>query len=157
MEKIDVIKNIAKRTGGDIYLGVVGAVRTGKSTFIKRVIETLVVPNIEDEYERELQALKNAKRDELDAAQGNLELIASINKKYNRLEMDMLKKHQEDKLKELEESEWDITDILRRIRDNRLSAEEESLDKHLQEIENERNDAIEDAYKEAEEAAKEEE
>ena len=110
---------------------------------------------IEDEYERELQALKNAKRDELDAAQGNLELIASINKKYNRLEMDMLKKHQEDKLKELEESECDITDILRRIRDNRLSAEEESLDKHLQEIENERNDAIEDAYKEAEEAAKE--
>lgn len=110
---------------------------------------------IEDEYERELQALKNAKRDELDAAQGNLELIVSINKKYNRLEMDMLKKHQEDKLKELEESEWDITDILRRIRDNRLSAEEESLDKHLQEIENERNDAIEDAYKEAEEAAKE--
>ena len=110
---------------------------------------------IEDEYERELQALKNAKRDELDAAQGNLELIVSINKKYNRLEMDMLKKHQEDKLKELEESEWDITDILRRIRDNRLSAEEESLDKHLQEIENERKDALEDAAKEAEEAAKE--
>ena len=110
---------------------------------------------IEDEYERELQALKNAKRDELDAAQGNLELIVSINKKYNRLELDMLKKHQEDKLKELEDSEWDITDILRRIRDNRLSAEEESLDKHLQEIENERKDALEDAAKEAEEAAKE--
>ena len=36
----------------DIYLGVVGAVRTGKSTFIKKVIETLVVPNIEDEYEK---------------------------------------------------------------------------------------------------------
>ena len=36
MEKIEVIKNIAKRTGGDIYLGVVGAVRTGKSTFIRR-------------------------------------------------------------------------------------------------------------------------
>lgn len=110
---------------------------------------------IEDEYERELQALRNAKRDELDEAQGNLELIVSINKKYNRLEMDMLKKHQEDKLKEVEESEWDITDILRRIRDNRLSAEDESLKKHLQELENERQDAIEDAYKEAEEAAKE--
>lgn len=110
---------------------------------------------IEDEYERELQALRNAKRDELDEAQGNLELIVSINKKYNRLEMDMLKKHQEDKLKEIEESEWDITDILRRIRDNRLSAEDESLKKHLQELENERQDAIEDAYKEAEEAAKE--
>ena len=52
MEKNEIIKNIAKRSGGDIYLGVVGAVRTGKSTFIKRMIETLVVPNIEDEYER---------------------------------------------------------------------------------------------------------
>ena len=52
MEKQDIIKSIAKRTGGDLYLGVVGAVRTGKSTFIKKVIENLVVPNIEDEYER---------------------------------------------------------------------------------------------------------
>ena len=52
MEKKEIIKNIAKRSGGDIYLGVVGAVRTGKSTLIKRMIETLVVPNIEDEYER---------------------------------------------------------------------------------------------------------
>lgn len=52
MEKIEVIKSIGKRTGGDIYLGVVGAVRTGKSTFIKKFMETLVVPYIEDEYER---------------------------------------------------------------------------------------------------------
>ncbi len=52
MEKIDIIKSITERTGGEIYLGVVGAVRTGKSTFIKKVIENLVVPNIEDEYER---------------------------------------------------------------------------------------------------------
>lgn len=52
MDKQEIIKNIAKRTGGDIYLGVVGAVRTGKSTFIKRMVETLIVPNIEDEYER---------------------------------------------------------------------------------------------------------
>ena len=52
MEKIDIIKSITERTGGDIYLGVVGAVRTGKSTFIKKVIENLVVPNIEDEYEK---------------------------------------------------------------------------------------------------------
>ena len=52
MEKMDIIKSITERTGGDIYLGVVGAVRTGKSTFIKKVIENLVVPNIEDEYER---------------------------------------------------------------------------------------------------------
>ena len=52
MEKKEIIKNIAKRSGGDIYLGVVGAVRTGKSTFIKRMVETIVVPNIEDEFEK---------------------------------------------------------------------------------------------------------
>ena len=52
MEKTEIIKNIALRSGGDIYLGVVGAVRTGKSTFIKKMVETLVVPYIEDEYEK---------------------------------------------------------------------------------------------------------
>jgi len=44
MEKIDVMKSIASRCGGDIYLGVVGAVRTGKSTFIKKFMESLVSP-----------------------------------------------------------------------------------------------------------------
>ena len=53
MDKQEIIKNIAKRTNGDIYLGVVGAVRTGKSTFIKRMVETLIVPNIEDTKEKE--------------------------------------------------------------------------------------------------------
>lgn len=52
MDKKEIIKNIALRTGGDIYLGVVGGVRTGKSTFIKKVVETLIVPNINDEYEK---------------------------------------------------------------------------------------------------------
>ncbi len=52
MDKHEIIKNIAARSGGDIYLGVVGAVRTGKSTFIKRVVETLIVPNIQNEYEK---------------------------------------------------------------------------------------------------------
>jgi len=52
MRKEEIIASIAKRTGGDIYLGVVGPVRTGKSTFIKKVVENLVIPNIEDEYER---------------------------------------------------------------------------------------------------------
>ena len=52
MDKKEIIKNIALRTKGDIYLGVVGGVRTGKSTFIKKMVETLIVPNIEDEYER---------------------------------------------------------------------------------------------------------
>ena len=52
MDKQEIIKNIAYRSGGDIYLGVVGAVRTGKSTFIKKMVETLIVPHIENEYER---------------------------------------------------------------------------------------------------------
>ena len=52
MDKKEIIKNIALRTHGDIYLGVVGAVRTGKSTFIKKMVETLIIPNITDEYER---------------------------------------------------------------------------------------------------------
>ncbi len=52
MEKEQVLSSIAKRGNGEIYLGVVGAVRTGKSTFIKRFIENLVVPNITDEYEK---------------------------------------------------------------------------------------------------------
>ena len=52
MDKIDIIKSIGTRTNGDIYLGVVGAVRTGKSTFIKKFIENLVIPNITDEYEK---------------------------------------------------------------------------------------------------------
>lgn len=45
--------DMAKRTGGDIYIGVVGPVRTGKSTFIKRLMEELVIPNIEDLYRKE--------------------------------------------------------------------------------------------------------
>ena len=52
MEKEKIISSIAQRGNGEIYLGVVGAVRTGKSTFIKRFIENLVVPNITDEYEK---------------------------------------------------------------------------------------------------------
>ena len=52
MEKSAIIQSIAKRGDGQIYLGVVGAVRTGKSTFIKRFIENIVVPNITDEYEK---------------------------------------------------------------------------------------------------------
>ena len=48
-----IYEDIAARTAGDIYLGVVGPARTGKSTFIKRFMETLVLPNIEDEYRRQ--------------------------------------------------------------------------------------------------------
>jgi stage IV sporulation protein A len=52
LEKVDIFKDIAERTGGDIYLGVVGAVRTGKSTFIKKFMELVVIPNIPSEADR---------------------------------------------------------------------------------------------------------
>ena len=53
MSENSIYSDIAKRTGGDIYIGVVGPVRTGKSTFIHRFLDSVVVPNIEDENERE--------------------------------------------------------------------------------------------------------
>ncbi len=53
MSEQSIYQNIAKRTGGDIYIGVVGPVRTGKSTLIKKMMEHLILPNIEGEYVRE--------------------------------------------------------------------------------------------------------
>lgn len=53
MEVFDVYKDIQARTNGEIYLGVVGPVRTGKSTFIKRFMDLLVLPKMEDEHDRE--------------------------------------------------------------------------------------------------------
>ena len=49
MEHQTIYQDIAERTGGDIYIGVVGPVRTGKSTFIKKFMENLVIPNIQNE------------------------------------------------------------------------------------------------------------
>lgn len=53
MEQFDIYRDIAERTNGDIYIGVVGPVRTGKSTFIKRFMDLLVIPNIENMYTKE--------------------------------------------------------------------------------------------------------
>lgn len=52
MEKFDIFRDISERTGGSIYVGVVGPVRTGKSTFIKRFMDLLVLPNIKDAHAR---------------------------------------------------------------------------------------------------------
>ncbi|MBQ9229459.1 MAG: stage IV sporulation protein A [Eubacterium sp.] len=48
-----IYADISERTGGDIYIGVVGPVRTGKSTFIKKFMDTLVIPNIDDDFKKE--------------------------------------------------------------------------------------------------------
>lgn len=53
MEERNIYQDIARRTNGDIYIGVVGPVRTGKSTFIKRFMDTLVIPNIENDSRRD--------------------------------------------------------------------------------------------------------
>lgn len=52
MNTPEILKNIAQRTGGDIYLGIVGPVRVGKSTFIKGFMEKAVIPYVNDEYEK---------------------------------------------------------------------------------------------------------
>ena len=53
MTNTSIYKDIATRTGGDIYIGVVGPVRSGKSTLIRKFMETLVVPNIESKFSRD--------------------------------------------------------------------------------------------------------
>lgn len=53
MNGFQVYKDIAERTNGEFYLGVCGPVRTGKSTFIKRFMELLVLPEIKDEHDKE--------------------------------------------------------------------------------------------------------
>ncbi len=53
LENFDIYKDIAKKTQGDIYIGVVGPVRTGKSTFIKRFMDLMIIPKIENEFKQE--------------------------------------------------------------------------------------------------------
>ena len=49
----NIYQDIARRSDGDIYIGVVGPVRTGKSTFIKRFMDLKVLPNIDNEFKKE--------------------------------------------------------------------------------------------------------
>ena len=52
MKETSIYQDMAQRTGGSVYIGVVGPVRTGKSTFVKRFMETLVLPHIDNAYRR---------------------------------------------------------------------------------------------------------
>ena len=55
MDKNELYRDIARRTNGEIYIGVVGPVRTGKSTFIKRFMDVMVIPSIQDENDASSQ------------------------------------------------------------------------------------------------------
>lgn len=71
MENTRLYQDIAKRTQGDIYVGVVGPVRTGKSTFIKKFMDLLVIPNIDNEYKKERA------RDELPQSAGGRTIMTT--------------------------------------------------------------------------------
>ena len=71
MENTRLYRDIAKRTDGDIYVGVVGPVRTGKSTFIKKFMDLLVIPNIDNEYKKERA------RDELPQSAGGKTIMTT--------------------------------------------------------------------------------
>lgn len=107
---------------------------------------------IADEYERQKQSLQNQLDDEIKSAQGNEELIVSIKKKYNRIQLDLEKQHNEqlksEREAEIEKQKSDaeaLNAVLRQIRDNQLSIEEESLDKRIKTLENAKNDEIQAA------------
>ena len=71
MKNIDLYQDISNRTQGDIYVGVVGPVRTGKSTFIKKFMDLLVIPNIDNEYKQERA------RDELPQSAGGRTIMTT--------------------------------------------------------------------------------
>ena len=74
MENFQVYRDIQARTGGDIYIGVVGPVRTGKSTFVRRFMELLALPGMEPEKQAEV-------RDQLPLS-GSGKLITTVEPKF---------------------------------------------------------------------------
>ena len=109
---------------------------------------------IKDSYQRERKQLENQRKDEIEAAKGNQELILSIEAKYSRLRQDLLDQHNKD-LKEKSEkaaadakkAEEDKYNALKAIRDNQLAIEAESLAKRIKTLENAKQDEIRDAEK----------
>ena len=66
MEEYNIYSDIAQRSQGDVYIGVVGPVRTGKSTFIKKFMDLLVIPNIENVYQAERIATVRRRQNDYD-------------------------------------------------------------------------------------------
>lgn len=109
---------------------------------------------ITDEYKREKAQLKNQREDEIKAAEGNKQLILSIEAKYNRLEQDLanrqakdLKAKREKETADAKKAEEDKYNALKTIRDNQLAIEAESLAKRIKTLENAKQDELRDAEK----------
>lgn len=109
---------------------------------------------IKDSFERQKEQLKNQREDEIKAAEGNQELINSIKKKYNRLELDLIEQHNKDLKAQNEKAaadakkaEEDKYNALKTIRDNQLAIEAESLAKRIKTLENAKQDELRDAEK----------
>lgn len=109
---------------------------------------------IKDSFEREKAQLKNQREDEIKAAEGNRQLILSIEAKYNRLEQDLNEQHSKDLKAQREKEAADATkaeedkyNALKTIRDNQLAIEAESLSKRIKTLENAKQDELRDAEK----------
>ena len=74
MENFQIYRDIQARTGGDIYIGVVGPVRTGKSTFIRRFMELVALPGMEEKTQKEV-------RDQLPLS-GSGKMITTVEPKF---------------------------------------------------------------------------
>ena len=74
----DLYRDIQQRTGGEIYIGVLGPVRTGKSTFIKRFMDEMVLPYMEDEHARmRAQKAKSAANEPMTCSEGQTLVFVS--------------------------------------------------------------------------------
>lgn len=107
---------------------------------------------IEDSYQREKKQLKDQREDEIKAAEGNKQLILSIEAKYNRLEQDLNERHSKDlkaqrekEAADAKKAEEDKYNALKTIRDNQLAIEAESLAKRIKTLENAKQDELRDA------------
>ena len=105
MEKFDLYKDMQLRTGGEIYAGIVGPVRTGKSTFARKFVESLVLPELTEERRKEL--VKDVKKKGEAAKVAVRNVRRDANDAFKKLAKQDVS---EDEIKELEEQIQKITD-----------------------------------------------